>query len=377
MKNNKTMHCLFFLVYAFGALSTTQTIPFLKQNGFHDMQQGWILASIALFTIVLQIIFGIASDRTGKMKPFFIVLFLVSASLSVWLYLKTWKDFWIMFLFVGFIGGGCRCYQSMVDTWVLELKDKKNQFEKDKAFGSLGWAIGAWAAALICSFFSFQLLAWMSLFTGTAALVISFFCRDGQRDSTIQFSLLKDLIRNKEYLLLILLMLVLFSMGCADIYLVVDKIISLGGNSFHIGLKWGIQSLAEAPVFFLAEKLITRFKMIPLLLFSTVMFGIRFLIYGLLQEVWWIVAAALLQSVTFPVAIYCTKVGIDQCTDQRMKSTAQLAGASIYMGISLLVMPVLCSGLSQMFSKDIALFCVASFSFLALGLIMAYKKVIS
>ena len=68
---------LFLAVYAFGALSTTQTIPFLKELGFSSVQQGFVLASIALFTIFLQILFGILSDRTGKMKPYFFVVFSV------------------------------------------------------------------------------------------------------------------------------------------------------------------------------------------------------------------------------------------------------------------------------------------------------------
>ena len=77
---------LFLAVYAFGALSTTQTIPFLKELGFSSVQQGFVLASIALFTIFLQILFGILSDRTGKMKPFLFGVFCTAAVLSVWMY---------------------------------------------------------------------------------------------------------------------------------------------------------------------------------------------------------------------------------------------------------------------------------------------------
>ncbi|MBP3398173.1 MAG: MFS transporter [Erysipelotrichaceae bacterium] len=120
MKRNQYWKELFILVYAFGALSTTQTIPLIKHFGFNETQQGFLLASIALFTIFLQIGFGILSDKTGKMKPYFLVLFLCCTGLTGILYMNTFQEFWLVFLLVGGIGGACRCYQTMMDTWVMQ-----------------------------------------------------------------------------------------------------------------------------------------------------------------------------------------------------------------------------------------------------------------
>ena len=368
---------LFLAVYAFGALSTTQTIPFLKELGFNSVQQGLVLASIALFTIFLQIIFGILSDRTGKMKPYFFVVFCTAAGLSVWMYFSRLSSFWLMFLSVGFIGGACRTYQSMVDTWSLQIDHQKDKFEKNKAIGSVGWALGAWAGAIICSVLNFTVLAIICAVVSVFIAFILTQIQDGQREATMKWSQLSELVHNKQYVLLVLIMLVLFAMGCADIYLVVDKIIALGGTSFHIGLKWGIQSLAEAPVFLISNRLLKRFNMVSLLVFSTIMFGVRFLVYSFTQNVWFLVFESLFQCVTFPIAVYCTKIGIDQCISKEIKSTGQLAGASVYMGISLLVMPVLTQVLSDAFSQDFALRVVASFSLIALILTGVYRKNIS
>jgi len=339
------------------------------------MQQGILLASVALFTIGLQIVFGILSDRTAKMKIYFFIVFAGALAASVWMYFQKIDSFWLMFVLIGGIGGSCRCYQSMIDTWGLESSDASSEFEKDKAIGSVGWALGAWVAALVLNWLDFTALGWVCAFCGIASLVFCVKLKDVERQSTMKWSQLKQLASNKEYVVLVLIMLVLFSMGCADIYLVVDKMMSLGGTSFHVGLKWGLQSLAEAPVFLISKKLLERFQMIPLLIFSTLMFGVRFLIYGFVQNVWILVLCSLMQSVTFPIAIYCTKIGIDQCTDEEIKSTSQLAGASIYMGISLLVMPVLTSWLASHFNQDIALFCVAGSSVFALYLIQVYRKI--
>lgn len=377
LMKNQTWIFLFGMVYAFGALSTTQTIPFLKETGCSSVQQGFLLASIALFTILLQIVFGVLSDKTGKMKPFFLFVFVSAAIVSVVMYITKINSFWLLFLMIGWIGGGCRTYQSMLDTWSLQLEDQKENFEKNKAIGSIGWALGAWIGAVVCSWFSWFVLAVLCALISLMILFAGWKVKDGQRKSTMRWSQIKELIHNKEYVLLILIMMILFAMGCADIYLVVDKILANGGTSFHIGLKWGLQSLAEAPVFLVSQKLLKRFKMIPLLVFSTLMFGVRFFIYSVTTNVWLLVIESLFQCITFPIAVYCTKIGIDNCTSDEIKSTGQLAGASVYMGVSLLVMPVLTQMLSQMFSQDIALRFIASFSLIALALTGVYRKILS
>ena len=290
------------------------------------------------------------------------------------MYLSKLNSFWLMFLSVGFIGGACRTYQSMVDTWSLQIEHQKDKFEKNKAIGSVGWALGAWAGAIICGLLNFTVLAIICAFISVFIAFVLIQIQDGQREATMKWSQLSELVHNKQYVLLVLIMLVLFAMGCADIYLVVDKIIALGGTSFHIGLKWGIQSLAEAPVFLISNRLLKRFNMVSLLVFSTIMFGVRFLVYSFTQNVWFLVFESLFQCVTFPIAVYCTKIGIDQCIAKEIKSTGQLAGASVYMGISLLVMPVLTQVLSDAFSQDFALRVVASFSLIALILTGVYRK---
>ena len=368
---------LFFAVYCFGALATTQTIPFLKQAGFNSVQQGLILASIALFTIFLQVFFGILSDKTGKMKPYFLMVFGISSLLYIWMYWSQKNLFWLMVLSVGFIGGAGRTYLNMVDTWSLEVDHQKECLHQNKALGSVGWAIGSWVAAILCGAINFKVLSISCLICSAGIVALVIFMQDIRKESRMKWSQVKELGHNTSYVFLVLIMLILFAMGCADIYLVVDKIIALGGTSFHIGLKWGLQSLAEAPVFLISDCLLKRFKMVHLLVFSTVMFGVRFLVYSFTSHVWLLVIESLFQCVTFPIAVYCTKIGIDQCVSGEVKATGQLVASSVYMGVALFVMPVLTQRLSDAFSQDVALRVVASFALIALALTGVYRKNIS
>ena len=79
--------------------------------------------------------------------------------------------------------------------------------------------------------------------------------------------------------------------------------------------------------------------------------------------------------VTFPIIIISSKLMIDEIISEKLKSSGQMAAMSVYMGISLLVMPVFCSSLSEAIGCDPALLVVAAFALVAIVLILIFKKV--
>ncbi len=370
----------FYLTYAFsysvGALGTTQLIPYLNSNGFDEMQKGVILSGIALVALVSQFLFGVCSDKFKKIKGYYLVTFILCTGVNVFLLMQAIHEFWIAFMLVAWIGGGARCWQGILDTWIFQVEPMKKEYPRCRAIGAVGWALGSWMAALLLSLADFKEVGLLVGGLGGIGIWFSMHCPECKRFSKapMHFSDLKELVKNRPYLCLVATLLILFAMGCADIYLVVDKILALEGTSFHVGLKWGIQSLAEAPVFLAASKLTQKVKKSSLLLFASAMFGLRFLLYAWISNVWLLVAAALMQMITFPLAMLCSKELIDTLCDEKLKSTAQLAAMSVYMGISLFVMPILCNWLAQKTSIDFALLCVAAMSFAALGLMLLFKR---
>ena len=366
---------LYFLIYFFGAIISTQLIPYLKTKNYDEQQSGIILASIAIFCVLFHIFFGLLSDKNGKIKKYFIIIIVVCVLLSSYFYLTN-NNFILTFLIVGMIGGLCRCFQSLVDTWIFQVKDYKKNFNIYKCSGSIGWGIGCFAVAIILRLFNFKIISFISVFIGLLILYNTKNIKDIESNKhSIKLKYIGKLLQNKEYILINLIMLLLFTMGCADIYLVVNKLISIGGTQLHIGLKWGFQSLVEAPMFFMMSKLVDKYGHIKLLLFSTIMFGLRFLLYSLINSPNLLVLSGIMQMITFPIALYCTKHMIDEITPKKYKSTSLMFSSSFYMGLSLLIMPILTSQLTKIYSYDITLRIVASFSIIALLLILYLKKI--
>ena len=82
MKNNK-VKLLYFMLYVFGAISTTQMIPFLKSENFNEQQSGFILSSIAIFCVLFHILFGLLADKNGKIKIYFVFIIILNTCLCI------------------------------------------------------------------------------------------------------------------------------------------------------------------------------------------------------------------------------------------------------------------------------------------------------
>ena len=51
----------------------SQLIPFLNESGYTPAQKGWVLGFSALASLLFAAVIGWISDKTGKMKPMFII----------------------------------------------------------------------------------------------------------------------------------------------------------------------------------------------------------------------------------------------------------------------------------------------------------------
>ncbi|WP_303015502.1 MFS transporter [Holdemania massiliensis] len=368
---------LFLFSYAAGAIGTTQTIPYLVSMGFEGVQKGIILSGMAISTLVTQFLFGYLSDKFKGCRWFFLSSFGIFFVGDVVLFGFRWPQFWYLLAMISLTGGIARTWQGLEDTWVLQIDETKPVYSRIHAWGAFGWAIGSWAAAILLNWLDFPVIAVLVFFSSGAALYFAWNQEDAKRASgkVVKLADLKELVKNKAYILLVLILLVLFGMGTADMYIVVDKVMAIGGTSFHVGAKWGLQSLMEIPILLVGDKLMKKYDPANLMLGASVLFGVRFIVYSLIQNPWWMIAAAVFQMVTFPIIIISSKLMIDEIISEKLKSSGQMAAMSVYMGISLLVMPVFCSSLSEAIGCDPALLVVAAFALVAIVLILIFKKV--
>lgn len=368
------LYALNFLAFFAISMVNTQMIPFLTSLGYDVVMRGYILAANAVVAIAGQFLFGYLCDKFKGIRMFFALAYGILLISGILMFMNTNQVFWYHLCTVALMGGMVKVIMGLDETWMLELDSE--QYGTLRAAGAMGLTIGSPIAGFLVDTFSFFALVIALSITSVLLFVFIFLSKDVQKDGeSIQLQSLKKLIMNGPYLLLVCIYLLVYMIGTADQYVVIDKMLDIGSAHALVGIKWALQSFMEVPLFLLAGKILKKYKPSTLLMFGTIMYAVKFLLYGWSSSGWMIVATAALQIVTLPIIMLTSKVLIKEVTPKDLASSAQMFAMAIFIGVSGLLTPIITSWLSEHFGYDNTLYMVAAFSVVPLVFIFAYIKV--
>lgn len=368
------LYALNFLAFFAISMVNTQMIPFLTSLGYDVVVRGYILAANAIVAIVGQFLFGYLCDKFKGIRMFFALAYSILLISGILMFMNTNQVFWYHLCTVALMGGMVKVIMGLDETWMLELDSE--QYGNLRAAGALGLTIGSPIAGFLVDTFSFFALVIALSITSVLLFIFIFLSKDVQKEGeSIQLQSLKKLIMNGPYLLLVCIYLLVYMIGTADQYVVIDKMLDIGSAHALVGIKWALQSFMEVPLFLLAGKILKKYKPSTLLIFGTIMYAVKFFLYGWSSSGWMIVATAALQIVTLPIIMLTSKVLIKEVTPKDLASSAQMFAMAIFIGVSGLLTPIITSWLSERFGYDNTLYMVAAFSIVPLVFIFAYIKV--
>lgn len=363
----------FFTFFAISMVNT-QMIPFLSKVGYDVVQRGYILAGTAIVAIVGQFLFGYLCDRYRKTKKFFFIAYVLLLGGAFAMFLMKKKLFLYHLVFVSIMSGMVKVLMGLDETWMLEI-DSEN-YGKLRAAGALGLTVGSPIAGYLVKHFSYvSLLITFGIVSILMCYLIYKASDTKHKDKKpMDMNGIKELIKNKRYLLLVLIYLLVYMIGTADQYVVIDKMLSIDAGNAQVGIKWALQSFMEVPLFLFASIILKKWKTGTLLIFGTVMYAIKFLMYAFFQTPWLIIGAASLQLVTLPIIMLTSKVLIKEVTPASLFNSAQMFAMAIFIGVSGLVTPLITSYLSKLVGYDQTLYYVAAFAIVPLLFILYYQK---
>ena len=277
MKQKKRwiLYSLNFFVFAAISMVNTQIIPYLGKVGYDVVDRGYILAGSAIVAIIGQFLFGYLCDRFKRLKPFFLLAYGFMIAGSIMMFIIHKQLFYYHLFAVSLSGGMVKVIMGLNETWMLEV-DEEN-YGRLRAAGALGLTIGSPIAGSVIHAFGYNFLLFMLI--GVSICLLFFFWKsvDAQKKKSehVRLESLKELLTNRLYLLLVLIYLMIYMIGTADQYVVIDKMLAIGADTSAVGIKWAVQSFMEVPLFLFASAILKRVKPGMLLLFGTVMYGWR------------------------------------------------------------------------------------------------------
>ncbi|WP_099223915.1 MFS transporter [Listeria costaricensis] len=383
MKDAKQRHrftLLYLCMYMAFSFSMTQFTPFLSKIGYDEMERGILLSSYAITTILLQIAIGFFADKFQTIKKFMLVFMALFLAATCIFYLTDMPIFGIHFMLIALSGGLINTCTGLADTWVLKSSHPiQMNFSFIKAFGSIGWALGSVLLSILLSFHGYLGLSAGIFLLSTSTLLLIFSLRDIEKhpllaQQKIQLADFKALISNKNYLLLIMILFLLYSVIVANNITVIDKMLALGASDIQIGYKWSVQSLFEIPAYFLGQKIMQRFSNYTLLRITAITLTIQFLLFTFAENVWAIILISCLQFLTTPILMIASKQLILQNFTAKMQSTAQLFALSIFTGVSSLIVPTIAGALTKFTSVNISLLLLSLLPVIAFFLLRIYES---
>lgn len=370
---------LYFVSFISFALPYGYMQTFLVYVGYDVVERGIILSGCAVVAILVQFFAGYLCDKYKTDKVFYnliVILFVISTYV---MYRVTEMNFFLHLIFISLVGGLFRTVMAVQDAWCLETDDDcKNNYGPIRAFGAVGWMIGSPLGAWVIEQYGYPSLGLVFAVLSIFNVAITFFMQDAikqEKKEGIHFSDLKKLVADKRYVIIVLIFLIINIIATADTYTMVDKMLVLGADEGMIGARWSIQAFTELPLFFAGGYLLKKFGDYRLMMFGTIMYIIRFLLYAVVQSPEMLIVVSLLQCVTYPLIMITSKTLVDDTTPPELRASGQTIASAFYVGVSLLIAPVLSGILADAFGLDLTLAIFGLSGVLAIALGSVYKKI--
>ncbi|HLR79278.1 MAG TPA: MFS transporter [Bacillota bacterium] len=356
MSTKKTLIPLKTLLFSFHAMNTIMIsfLPlYLQYKGLNGTEIGWVLSVGPLASIFSQPFWGYMSDKYKTIKNMLLILIfglLISSILF----------FQMDGLLAILIMGGVLFFFS---TPIGALSDSLAQRRADdlhvsfgtiRTWGSVGFATSALVVGELLSIIGIQYMVWPYIGLGTVVLIVIFRLQDVKVDSEpIKLQDVKQLIRNKPFLIFLLLMMFLTIGHRANDSFIGLYITELGGSENLVGLAWFIGLVSEALVFALAGKWFQKFHPLVFVIIAGILYSLRWFMYAGIDNPMYIIALQILHGLTFGVFYTTAFDYVTRLIPKLLQSTGHLIFYSVFFGISGIIGSLIGGALLDMFGGQV------------------------
>ncbi|MCC9622393.1 MFS transporter [Thalassospira sp. MA62] len=301
------------------------------QFGLSPSQVGNIVAILPILSIGVQPLWGMLTDRTGRVKAW-LMLAMLSAALISFTFLVATSYVWIVMLMVIWSVFQC-AHIPLVDMMTLDYTTRsKVDYGAIRLYGSAGFAIAVFAMGWISD------TTWglASTFVISAVLLIlgSVFVRMIPEKSSIRDVTLAPIswtaVWNKSFLFFLLGGMLVFGPIYANNYYFGLYVTSSGGSTTLVGTLFLVAVLFEIPFMKVASQFVERFGSVPVLVGAALISAMRNGILALEPPIWvvWLLAIAqgLVVGLLIPVALQFVR----KLVDRQVSSTA----IGVYMALT-------------------------------------------
>lgn len=323
--------------YLFYFAAAAALIPFLalyyEQVGLSPRQIGLMAGMPPLITLLSAPVWGGLADATQQHHRL-LGLAIGGTLIAVLALSLTTAFYWlipVVLAYAFFVAP----IMPLVDNTVIDLLgERRGQYGKQRLWGALGWGIAAPIVGLLVERTSLQWAFYSYLILMFGGLVVSLRLPVGHVGVGRHFwQDLRLLLTNWQWILFLMTVLI----GGLSLAIVINFLFlylnDLGASKSLMGLSLTVATISELPVWFLSNRLLSRWGPRGLLALSLVASALQAFAYSSIRTPWLVMPIQLLHGPAFSAMWVAGVSYANEIAPAGMGATAQGLFAGVVMGL--------------------------------------------
>lgn len=339
----KSFSVLQYIFWSAVACYNPFIVVFLMHKNLSSTMIGFILMLNSLVTLVAQPLWGMVSDKTRSIKKVFLFCFFTSTLII--LSLPLYNTVGILAFIFPLITFFFSPLGPLLDSWTVQgIKKLRNKsYGSVRLWGSIGFSfmvvvIGTLvnSTSINSAFIAFGVMSCITMLFSLNFAINNTGNEEGGSDTPKPVKNLDigRLFKNYYYVTFIF-SACLMLMTMSSVYSFLPKLMKqVGGSEAMYGLAQAVSAFSEAPVLFLSRSLLKKFKPLPLILTSILVYALRLFIYSVAGSPMVVIFAQALQGLSYGLFLSGSVHYIDYLAPEELKATAQTTANAVYFGLS-------------------------------------------
>ena len=316
-------------------------VQLFKSYGYDTMECCIISACGTAALIISQPVWGALCDRAKKVRPVLLTAIGLGMGASLLLYLGGRSIYWMIAGVVAF-SVTFRALMYIYDIWAVRLKNDgaKINFGVTRSCGSgcyaavaalFGLAIDKWGTGIIvpCFLAGAVFVAVMTLTIREPAV-----SSEKAEEKVGLWEGLKGLVKNKEYLVLLVSIFLVFSASNGFILFLPYRIYDLGGTDAHYGYATFAMALSEIPALLLYKSISKKLSSRTILCIAFFFVGVKLLSTAFFDNLIVVILCQMFQAPAYGLYLCAIANYISEVVPRSFVFTAQTVLSAVAAGLA-------------------------------------------
>ncbi|MBN2807314.1 MAG: MFS transporter [Prolixibacteraceae bacterium] len=278
---------VFFMAYASAAVWLSFFYVYLKDGaGLSGFEVGIIAGFQQFNNLFVLPVWGGLADRYGRKRMLLFSIGSTIVLLPVFIVLQGALSLTVFMIMVTLVYNPVA---SLVDTIALDYQEQsggKTSYGEIRLWASVGWGLASFVAGMLIHkenlYLIFPVSSGMFLITWLLMFFLYQPLKVHRNLNNLKRGNFLSLLKNEKVLLAFFMLVLMYSIFSAPIYLILNVyFLDIGASNSMIGLAFLVQGLFEIPFFFFGKRLVDRYGAKQVFLFAMLATSLRMMGYGM------------------------------------------------------------------------------------------------